>query len=324
MDEAKRQIAAALNDMASGDEEAALQALRWAAAWSAEVVAAASGTNDDTNDDINEGTAALQRVILLDDALTELTRLTAAVPSVVAAAQPGPDVEAYLRARSEELAQLRDAVAASRSRLAELRRSEGELRALLAEHEQLHAQVTELRRLERLARALAELAAQRSVIEARLAELAGPVGSLERDISRGSSQLLQLTEQQRAALDPQARRALEQCAAAQAALHAAEAQFAHDQAALATAEARQDELRALRDEQVAALRAHAQSDHAVAVALADVDHVDDAGAADAAAVDRARVMLKGIEERLRELDRVLGAAILDRAAERRPIPYSSA
>ncbi|MFC5822277.1 hypothetical protein [Nonomuraea insulae] len=297
MDELRRQIAAGAG---TGGRQAALDVLRWAAAWAvAELEREEPGGGP---------VAALADVIRLDDAVTELAGLSRAVPGLLAEADAGRDVAAYLRDREADLAVLGESLSTLRARRTALGEHEERVRAALSEHAGLSDQVTALRRAERLAGALGELAAQRSVIERRLAEIGGPVADAENDLLAASERLLLLSEERRAALAPRLREALERAATAQAALREEEAATARAEADAEAATARFAELADLRERRLESAKAHARADSEIAAALAGDGLTG---------TDRARALLDGIDDRLREVDVALTGALAGRAGRPR-------
>ncbi|MGH3901245.1 MAG: hypothetical protein ACRDTA_23945, partial [Pseudonocardiaceae bacterium] len=257
------------------------------------------------------------------DALGELTKLTDVVPSLVATARPGPAVEEYLRECTEALSRLTGGTTRTRTVLAELRQREAELRARVAEHEELLARVTELRRLERLAGALDELQAQREVIDARLAAITAPVIETEQVLGAGAVELVRLTEGRWEALQPAVRASLEQAAEAQARLQIVEQDLRGQESAFMAASARHDELRTEHELRVAALRVHTQADREVADALAAFDGTH---GEDVSGLGRTRALLDDVDRQLREADVVLARILGERQqrAEQTRITWSGA
>ncbi|MEU8357538.1 hypothetical protein AB0C27_16125 [Nonomuraea sp. NPDC048882] len=305
MDELRRRITAAVE---AGGREAALDALRWAAAWAvAELERAEPGGGP---------VAALDGVIRLDDAVTELARLSSAVSGLLAEADAGPEVEEYLRTRQEDLAALGESLSALRARRAALGEREERVRAAVDEHAELSEQVTRLRRAERLAGALGELAAQRALIERRLVEIGPPVAAAEEGVFAGSEELLLLSEERRAALTPRVRESLERAATAQSSLRAAEEAMARAEADAEAATARFAELADLREQRLESAKAYARADREIADALAGLG-------AGLSGAERARVLLDGIDERLGEVDAALAGALADHETHaRRPrVPW---
>ncbi len=285
-----------------------LRVLRAALLWAAAAADAARADADDA--------AAVEAVIGLDDALTDLERLTSAVPALLDAAQLGPSVERYMHERSRELSQLGERVAAARAVHDELSRLEAGRRERLTELAELQDEVGELRRLERLVLALDELEPQRRLIGARLAALKTAAGDTERAIESEGRELAQLSEQALSALAPSTRELAQRLIAVEAELASEEARAERDQHALTAAAERTRQLRETHDGRAAALAAHASADRQLAAALTALGGLPPGP--ERSSLERAQVMLDELDARLAELDDVLGKALtqLDEAARR--------
>jgi DNA repair exonuclease SbcCD ATPase subunit len=238
---------------------AALHALRRAAEWATAVLSAAAASGDDA-----EALAALAE---LDPAMAGLARLSGVLPDVLTASFPGGPVEEQTRERSADLERLAAAVASQRSALDALSGTAAQVQAKVAEHERLRERVAELRRLERMAEVLGELQQQRQAIEDRLAALAAPVADVEGGLVRGCTDVIRLSQEHLARLEPQARDLLERANAGQARLAGVEQDMRQQEAALAAAAQRTAQLRELHETRAAALQAHAQADREVAEAI---------------------------------------------------------
>jgi chromosome segregation ATPase len=291
------EIAAAVADAAP---DAALRALHWALTWSARAVRELRTADDDVT---------MTAVIALDDALTGSADLLTEVPGLLDRARTGRPVEDYLHELGDRLTSVTRQVSDVRSGLDELRRQEQSLRDRLAEHDDLRRQVTELRRLARLATALDALREQRDLIDARVALLTEQVGDTEATFADGAVALVRLTEDQLTVIREPTRRALDDAAAAQAKLSAEEERATAARAALAEAVERQAKLRTERIERLAALEAHARADREIAEALGGD------GGSGAGGLERVRDTLNQVQDRLREVDTALGRAL--EAAQRR-------
>ncbi|ARZ71968.1 hypothetical protein SMD11_6392 [Streptomyces albireticuli] len=251
-------------------------------------------------------------MFLLDDALTEAEGVSRAAGPLLAAARPGPSTEAYLRDRERELGEVKRRTAAARADFDSLAEAEEELRGRLAEHAALRERVAELRRLERLIEALDALAGQRAAVAERLAFLRSRADGTEEAVAEGCAELLRLTQDQLALLAPRARTALEAAAAAQAELAFEEGRLACSEARLATVSARLAEVGVLHRERVAALSARTRADRELADALASLPEPWKgayAGGGDGTAPERARALLDGVEERLRDVEEALRRAL---------------
>ncbi len=132
----------------------------------------------------------------------------------------------------------------------------------------------------------------------------------------GSEELLLLSEERRAALTPRVRESLERAATAQSSLRAAEEAMARAEADAEAATARFAELADLREQRLESAKAYARADREIADALAGLG-------AGLSGAERARVLLDGIDERLREVDAALAGALADHETHaRRPrVPW---
>ncbi|TDD89839.1 hypothetical protein [Actinomadura rubrisoli] len=299
----KALIAAAL---AEDGPVAALTVLRGAADWSAEALAA--GLADDV--------AAFQAVVALDDALDRLAAVERAVPALVEAASPGRPVQDHLRERHAELAAARDRLATDRAALDDLGRAERELAEVAAEHDRLRGRVAELRRLRRLADEVEDLRAQEEALTAQAAALTAPAEDAERAAGQAAGELLRLTREQLAVLDPQVRQAIEDAAAAHAELSdlrerldGAEERIEASRAELAEAAQGFDRLRDRHEQILGPLRAYRRADRDLAAALngGALSLTKDSG------LERAERELATIEERLAAIDEVLARVLTDHA-----------
>ncbi|MCD9194381.1 hypothetical protein [Streptomyces albireticuli] len=262
----------------------------------------------------------LEAVFLLDDALTEAGGVSRAAGRLLAAARPGPAAEAYLREREAELDEVKGRTAAARADFDSLAEAEEELRRRLAEHAALRERVAELRRLERLVEALDALDGQHAAVEERLAFLRARVDGAEETMAEDSAELLRLTRDQLTLLSPRARTALERAAAAQAELASAEGELAGSEKRLAAVSARLAEVGVLRRERLSSLSARTRADRELADALASLPELwkGSSGGGDGTAPDRARALLDGIEERLRDVEAALRRTLDEE--ESAPVP----
>jgi len=253
--------------------------------------------------------SAIEAVFLLDDALAQFRALRAAVPGLLAAAEPGPTVAADIKARADELTTMAEQVAAVRRELDVLKAGEQETNARLAELSAFREQVDELRRRERLATALRELSEQRQVIEQRLTLVRRLTENQENAIAASAGQLTTLSGERRALLTANVRDTLAQAATAQQLLHdeeervrAGQEELAVTEQRLAEAEQRHAELAAERDGRLAKLAAHARADTALAATLAAFRSGSSA-AGDP--VGQLRDALDGVARQLDQLDEAL-------------------
>lgn len=249
----------------------------------------------------------LEAVFLLDDALTEAEDVSRAAVRLLARARPGPTAEAYLRDRERELGEVKRRTGAARADFDGLAEAEEELRGRLAEYAGLRERVAELRRLERLVEALDALSGQRAAVEERLAYLRSRTDGVEEAVARDGAELLRLTRDQLALLAPRARTALENAAAAQAELISEEDLLAGSEDRLTEVSARLAEVGVLRRERASALSARTRADRRLADALASLPESwhGSYGGGDGTAPERARALLDGVEERLRDVEEAL-------------------
>ncbi|WP_206505547.1 hypothetical protein [Streptomyces chrestomyceticus] len=287
---------------ARGTDQDALHALRWSLEWAAQAVArlAAEAPEDVTT----------EAVFLLDDAIGSVSGLAWAVPSLLRAARPGPDVESYLRDRQQELTELGAEISELRHQRDELAGARSDLDARLAELADLRAQVAEVRRLERLVEALEDVREQRDVLDARLTLLRERADGTEDAVRLGSGELLRLSEERLARLATPVRQALERAAEAQHDLAEAESELAGAEEAATEAEQRRDQVRAER-ERLAQLTTWAQVNHRIVESLAESA---EPGSGDDA-LDRIAGALGTVEKRLGELDAALARAVDTRDQE---------
>jgi len=284
----------------AGDEPgAALRALGRAGERALQVIRLATASGD------GGAVSAIEAVILLDDALQQLSPLPAAVPELLAAARPGPAVESAVMAGAGGLSELAEQVSASRRELDQASAREQQTRTRLAELSALKEQVDELRRLERLAAVLDGLNEQRQVIQERLAMLRRLTGDPEQAIAAGAAEVITLAEDRRALLTPHVRDALTRAGEALQSLAAEEDSARAEQERLSAAQQRHAQLVAERDERLAQLEAHTRADSALAAALS----VTGATLASGGPLEQLRGMLDGISAQLTAVDDALRDAL---------------
>lgn len=287
---------------ARGTDQDALHALRWSLDWAAQAVARLAG---EAPEDVTT-----EAVFLLDDALGSASGLTGAVPSLLRAARPGPDVVAYLRDRERELAELGAEVEELRRRRDEVAGTRDALDARLAELAGLRDQVAEVRRLERLVEALEDVQEQRDVLDARLTLLRERADGTEEAVRLGSGELVRLSEERLTRLATPVRQALERAAEAQRVLTGAEGELAAAEKAASKAAQQTDLVHAER-ERLARLTTWAQVNHRIVESLAECaepGNGDDA-------LERIAGALGTVESRLGELDAALKRALDTRDQE---------
>jgi chromosome segregation ATPase len=286
------------DELLSAADEGPFRVLRLAAAAAAAAASEAAAADD---------AAALTALAELDLALSELGRLAGVVPALIRASFPGGQVKDEVTARAARLVEATAAVTAQQSALTALESADAELTETLAAHQRLRDQITGLRRLERLAGALTELAAQQKLIDDRIATLTESTTVPEENLAAGCANLIRLTTARLALLEPRTRKLAEQAGGEQARLAELEAETNTQQDALAQAAERFAELRELRDSRAAALRLHAQSDLEVLAALSP--SARPAGAGPTSGLDAARQSLAEIESSLARIDLRLTAAL---------------
>ncbi|WP_027341403.1 hypothetical protein [Hamadaea tsunoensis] len=296
-EQVRADLAAALADDAA---DAPLRVLRLAFELAAPTLSAAGSDG---------GVTAIEAVIALDEAFSAAAPVLAAAPALLDAAAAGSAVDDYVRGTATDVATLAGRLAATRSEWEDVRRSEEDLRARAAEHEELLVRVHELRRLARLVTALDELAAQRALVDERLELLRGTAGVAVEGLSAAAGDLVTLTGERLDLLAAPAREALAEAAERQARLAELEARLTTARAGLAAATARQAALTAEHDQTVAALREHEAADRAVAAALAAFGP-----AAETDALARLTTVLDEVRGRLTEVDGALGAHLAAAAA----------
>ena len=286
--------------LTAADETTAtpFRVLRRAAAWAAAAVSEAAGADDAT---------ALTALAELDLALADLDQLASAVPTLIRASFPGGQIEDELAARTARIGEAAAAVTTQRSALTALESANAALTETLDAHQQLRDQVTRLRRLERLAGALTELAAQQKLIDDRIATLTQSTAQPEEDLAAGCADLIRLTAGRLAILEPRARELAERAGAEQTRLAELEAVTSTQQAELDRAAERLAELRTLHESRAAALRLHAEADLEVLTALSPL--AGPASGRPASGLDAARQSLAKIESALTQVDLRLTAAL---------------
>jgi len=249
--------------------------------------------------------SAIEAVFLLDDALQQLHGLQTAVPALLAAAEPGPKVDAEIKARADELAELAERVSATRREVERARDREQEVSLRLGELNALREQVNELRRRERLAAALQELNGQRQVIEQRLTLLRRLTEDQENALAASAGEVITLADERRALLAAHVRdrltragQALQSLGQEEERAQAEQERLTDAEQRLAAAKQRHTELAAEREERLAQIAAHARADSALAAALSPASPASDP-------VGKLRAMLDGVVTQLDQVDATL-------------------
>ena len=313
--DSQQEIADALADSGRTDREVALHVLGCAVRWAADALgrpdrASADGTPDDA-----DGADALTALYALGDALTDAPDLAEALPGLLEAARPGATLGQGTRDLMDELTAVAERVASERAHLEKLAATEKELRRRLVEHEKLRREVEELRQLERLVAELDELRGQQEVIDARLRELRGQdLGAVDRELRTGADDLLRLTEQQLEVLVPRTRQALEQAAAAQEALTAAEHKLSEDSRELTASQDRLERIQAEQGPVFVSLTRHARADRELAQALREAARADtsDLTQEQGLTLEEVEALTLTVEQRLTEADRTLSRFLAER------------
>ncbi|MCP2167289.1 coiled-coil domain-containing protein [Goodfellowiella coeruleoviolacea] len=303
---------AALRAAAAGPDDAAtaLLALRHALAWAARALA---------TDRPHAATdpAAVELVIAVDDALTEVDELVRQVPDVAEAGVAGTPVTEYLNQQAEALAELADRVAVTRREHEALFAVEAELRACGAEHDEIQRHVAELHRLERLARDLPAIRDQRDSLARRLATMRSPVAEAEDALAATAHEVLVLREELLANLDTRTQELLRQVRDVEARWADQRRRLAEDESRLRDKVAEYEKLRTERDGLLRAAAAHAEIDRDLVDRLAAVR--------EGGPLDKVRAMLSDVRTTLDTVDSALADALArhDRFAEehRRVLPW---
>jgi DNA repair exonuclease SbcCD ATPase subunit len=268
--------------------------------------------------------AAFRAVAAADRALTAAPEFFAAISAVIARGEPAPEVAADLCRYQEQSAQLDQAIAPLRARYDELARAEDRLRAQAAREEELHAQIVELERIEKLAARVAEIQDQKERLEERVRAASDPVAATEQElcdvagtlITLSDATLATLTEATRALLDRareqddllSASRGERQRAAAEA--ERARQELATAEAELAQVRAEYETVHAEAAARLGELRIHQAKNQDVAQAVAGQGAgADEDAAAHSDPLASALLALSEVGGRLAEIDAMLGAAL---------------
>lgn len=326
----------------SGDDLAALTALHAVVEWAT----CALG-----RDATRSPAGAFRAVVAVDDALAAAPAFFAALRPLVQDAEPAEEVAADLRRHEEQMAGLARQTASLRKRLAALSQAEDRFNAEIQARDGIAARIAELERTERLAASVAELRAQRDVLEQRAQEVADMVAAADGDIAVAADRLVTLTADLLAALADdtrdklhrareqdrlletrlaERRRTAEQLAQQTGQLRE-ELAAAQEQAAAAQIELEQVQAQA--EGRLAALHRYAAADRAVSSALTGQAAGPQepgspkefgtakvpAGPKEAAGTSGLLAALDQVEERLTGIDGQLKALLKSRERERAPL-----
>jgi hypothetical protein len=310
-----------------GADLAALDALGLSLRWACDVL---------RGDATRTPAAALRAVAQADRALCTAPEFFAELSSLMERGEPAAEVAADLTRYAAQLAELDRLTAPRRNRLRELLDADARLQTAADSLDEVNARIAELERLQEVAAHLAELRGQRDRLEERLGTAAGAAADVEAGIVAATGPLLVATREALDTLTEHARERLRQAAeqdrllqeriaeqreiAAQAA-----ARTRAEQAKLATARERAAEELAKYQAahadalgRTAALRRYQAANRAVADALAGrAAALTGSDAQDADPVAQALYALDGVQERLGEIDELLGAALAADEGEQR-------
>lgn len=261
-------------------------------------------------------------------ALASAPKLFTALRSVLELGGFGPDVAREIAQHEARLAEFASATAAHRQELDDLLALEQRLRD--AEHEQAEVtrQITNLRQLERAARSLEDLHAQRDALRKQTAKVAGAISDAGAEITAAGEQLVLLTGELMNVIDADAREALrrareqdrllgariaERRAAAQDSTQSTERLRAEVSAAQAEASSAERELAQAQNELSARLedlRRHARADRDVLAALFGAQEAE--ASSEATKPSDTRKALDEAELRLADVDTALAEALKSR------------
>jgi DNA repair exonuclease SbcCD ATPase subunit len=291
---------------------AALEALRWATDWVARTIDEATRVPADAA--AWSETLPIQAVIALDDVLTAARPVTDWGQDLLSAARLGPSARERLRDRQRQLDEIRAGTTRERSILEDLLVTEGAITTQLGSLDALRRRVTELRRLERLARALDELRTQRDLIEARIAALGAGTAETTTALQVRGSELVVLTEDRLTALGAERARLMHRVNTVTDRLADQTRRLESTRAELAAFEEKYEQLTVEHTDRVASLRRYAAADQEIADALAAISVPDDDPAL--SQLDQVRNLARDAETRLAAVDRALRAALTAHAGRR--------
>lgn len=291
-DDPRAALLAAASDGAGA--HSALRALRHALQWSAQAIGdvAPADSGDPT---------AIELVMALDDALSEVAGLVARAPALTEAAMAGPSVREYLDQRGDALTELARRIAVARQEHDELAAIEAQLRDGAEEHQRLVERIDELRRLRRLHDELPALREQQAALATAAEAMTGPVGETMQALRDTSEHLVTLDAERQADLDARTRELLATLARAQQQFAELTRQHTATEAQLHD---KHDEYEKLRDEHANWLPALNQ------LVEIDADLRDRLAAArDETTLDRVHGMLTRAQTVLDDVDAALGVAL---------------
>ncbi|WP_394617040.1 hypothetical protein JNUCC0626_46770 [Lentzea sp. JNUCC 0626] len=296
---------AALLAAVQGDDgpHTALVVLRHALAWSARAVASAQPRE-------HTDPAAIELVIVLDDALSQVDALVEHVVAVADAGVAGMPVTRYLAQQASALTELAERVAAVRREHEALFAVEEELRACGAEHERIGAQVEELNRLQRLSEALPQMREQHEVLQRRLQAMTSESTQAEQALVATAGQVLVLREEVLADLDGRTKEQLEELGGVEEKWAKLHDEYGRRAAALADKRQEYEELRKKTKQHLRAAEEQRACDEELLARLSDVR--------EGTALDRVHALLSDVKSTLDQVETVLGDALVryDRFVEK--------
>ncbi|MGI5506208.1 hypothetical protein [Lentzea sp. CA-135723] len=288
---------AALLAAAEGDDgpRTALLVLRHALAWSARAVASAQPRE-------HTDPAAIELVIVLDDALSQVDSLVEHVVAVAEAGVAGVPVTRYLAQQASALTELAERVASVRREHEALFAVEEELRACGEEHERIGAQVEELNRLQRLSEALPRMREQHEVLRRRLQAMTSESAEAEQALVATAGQVVVLRDELLADLDRGTRAQLEELRDKEQKWAELHGEFEHRAAELAKKTEEYVKLKDQRDVQVRALALQQECDDGLRAKLGVVG--------EGTALDHVRALLTDVRTTLDHVETTLGDALV--------------
>ncbi|GLY50787.1 hypothetical protein [Lentzea sp. NBRC 102530] len=288
---------AALLAAAEGDDgpHTALLVLRHALAWSARAVANAQPRE-------HTDPAAIELVIVLDDALSQVDALVENVVAVADAGVAGAPVTEYLARQASALTELAHRVASVRREHEALFAVEEELRACGEEHERIGAQVEELNRLQRLSEALPEMREQHEVLRRRLQAMTSESAEAEQALVATAGQVVVLRDELIADLDRRTREQLDELRGVEKKWADLHGDYAKRATALAEKHKEFEKLREQRDTQLRAFEEQRKCDEDLRARLSTVS--------EGGALDRVRALLADVQTNLDQVETALGDALV--------------
>lgn len=245
----------------------------------------------------DDDVAAINCVLALEDALSDLGGLLGLVPSLLDIASLGPRVEERVAARRKEVERQHADLMTQRAALDADRELSDQLDQIKAEQEQISARIAELRRVKQIMEELPTLRATLSTLQETVTTAQETqAAQITADLTAAVQALVDLTQLQRSTVGAELSATTDELEAAVKQTGEQRAQLADLKERLAAQDAESRELKNAGEHDLPVLQLHLQANADL------VNGLDAAGLPAGGRVDRVKGALADVRERLADLD----------------------